>query len=70
MKRQRRRNDPGSSHDGSNGGNNDLIRVLQSMVECQQQQLKICSQVLVIARDVEQRLEKKDESQTPNMAVN
>ena len=34
--------------------------LLQGMVECQEQQLKMCSQILAIAHDVEQGLEKKN----------
>jgi len=44
----------GTSRNGSGGASGNLIGVLQSMVECQQQQLKICTQVLTIAHEVEE----------------
>ena len=49
------RGGPGTSRNGSGGANDNLIGVLQSMVEYQQQQLKICIQVFTIAREVEEQ---------------
>jgi len=39
------------------------------MVKSQQQQLKICFQVLAMTRDVEQGLEKKNKRQIQNKTV-
>ena len=49
-----------TSHDDSNRLNDDkLLRVLQSIVESLHQQLKICSQVLTLAQDIERGLKEK-----------
>ena len=57
------RGGPDTSHNNSGGASDNLIGVLQSMIECQQQQLKICTQVVTIALEVERGLKKKNMDQ-------
>ena len=51
---------PSTSRNDSDKLNDSLMGVLQSVVESQQQQLKICSKVHTLACDIERGLEEKN----------
>ena len=58
------RNSPGPSRDDSSGMNHNMMGILQGMIKSQQQQLKICSQVLTISREVERDREEEQKPDT------